>query len=313
MRIVFMGSPEYAAIILEKLAQAFEVVAVYTNPDKVRSRGIALEPTPVKSLALKLGIPVETPRTLRDADVQAKLSASAPDAICVAAYGKILPQEVLDIPPLGCINVHASLLPRWRGAAPIQRAILAGDELQGVSIMRMEAGLDTGDYARQVSCPAAGKHAEDLTRELATMGADALVDVLHGVQVGTQEWTRQEESLVTYADKIAKGELNLSPDDACSLSLAKVLAADDAHPAKCRMGNRTLAVLDAAGSSEDVPAGTARLAAGKLLLGCADGALLVLKVKPDGKASMDAKAFAAGVQGVKQAVQWGALDCGDGR
>ena len=144
MRIVFMGSPEYAAIILGRLAEVHEVVGVYTNADKVRSRGSKTDPTPVKALAEELGLPVFTPRTLRDEAVQEELRALTPDAICVAAYGKILPQAVLDIPPLGCINVHASLLPRWRGAAPIQRAILAGDEIQGVSIMRREAGLYRG-------------------------------------------------------------------------------------------------------------------------------------------------------------------------
>ena len=144
MRVVFMGTPAFAATILDDLAEQHDVAAVYTRPDAVRGRGKRLEPSPVKAAAERRGLRVLTPRTLRDEAAQRELASFAPDVICVAAYGAILPKEVLDIPRFGCLNVHASLLPRWRGAAPIERAILAGDEEAGVCIMRMEVGLDTG-------------------------------------------------------------------------------------------------------------------------------------------------------------------------
>ncbi len=307
MRIVFMGSPEYAAIILGRLAEVHEVVGVYTNADKVRSRGSKTDPTPVKALAEELGLPVFTPRTLRDEAVQEELRALTPDAICVAAYGKILPQAVLDIPPLGCINVHASLLPRWRGAAPIQRAILAGDEIQGVSIMRMEAGLDTGDYALQGEIDAQGKCASALTEELARLGAELLVQTLVQIEAGTVFWTVQDGTLATYASKIEKGELDITADDDCIAALRKVLASDAAHPAKIVLGGRSVALLDACPSDEALLCGVACLRGKRLLLGFGDSSLEVLSVKPDGKAAMPGKAFAAGIPNCKAGVSWSAL------
>ncbi len=170
-----MGTPRFAAEILDELAEFHEIAAVYTRPDAVRGRGKALVPSPVKEVAERRGLPVRTPRTLRDAAVLSELAAFAPDAICVAAYGAILPKEVLDLPPFGCLNVHGSLLPRWRGAAPIERAILAGDEEIGVCIMAMEEGLDTGDYCVCRSLPAGSRTAAELTEELAALGASALL------------------------------------------------------------------------------------------------------------------------------------------
>ena len=178
MRIVFMGTPAFAADILEEVAQQQDVVAVYTRPDAISGRGNKLEPSPVKATALKLGLPVYTPPTLRTEAVQQELAAFEPDVIVVAAYGAILPKEVLDIPRLGCFNVHASLLPRWRGAAPIERALLAGDEEVGVCIMAMEEGLDTGDYCISRSIEVRNQSAEALTAELAELGAQALLVAL---------------------------------------------------------------------------------------------------------------------------------------
>ncbi len=307
MRIVFMGSPEYAAIILSRLAEEHEVVGVYTNADKVRSRGSKTDPTPVKALALELGLPVFTPRTLRDEAVQADLRSLAPDAICVAAYGKILPQAVLDIPPLGCINVHASLLPRWRGAAPIQRAILAGDEVQGVSIMRMEAGLDTGDYALCGEIDARGKGAAALTEELARLGAELLLETLSRIVQGSVCWTSQNDTCATYASKIEKGELDIIPEDSCITAMRKVLASDAAHPAKLMLGGRSVALLDVLPCDDALPCGEARLQGKRLLLGFGESSLEALSVKPDGKAAMPGKAFAAGIPNCKAGVSWSAL------
>lgn len=304
MRVVFMGSPEYAAIILRRLAGVCEIVGVYTNIDKVRSRGNVADPTPVKLAARELGLPVFQPRTLRNEEAVAELAALEPDAICVAAYGKILPQSVLDIPRLGCLNVHASLLPRWRGAAPIQRAILAGDTVQGVSIMKMEAGLDAGDYALQGEIDAQGKCSAAITRELAELGADLLVHALVQVEAGTVEWKAQDEVPVTYANKIEKGELDICADESTETALRKVFASDDAHPAKVVIGARIVALQDARISEEPVPFGVAKLTKGALLLGFGRDSLEVLRIKPDGKSAMQGKAFAAGIQGIKAGVAW---------
>ncbi len=178
MRIVFMGTPDFAVPSLTSLVAAGnEVALVITRPDAVRGRGKKLEPSPVKAKALELGLPVVEANRMTPEVVEV-LQAAQADIFCVAAYGCILPDEVLHMAPLGIVNVHASLLPRWRGAAPIQRAILAGDEIAGVSIMRIEHGVDTGAYCAQASTSVAGKHAEALTMELAELGGKLLADTL---------------------------------------------------------------------------------------------------------------------------------------
>ena len=294
MRVVFMGTPRFAAEILDELAEFHEIAAVYTRPDAVRGRGKALVPSPVKEVAERRGLPVRTPRTLRDAAVLSELAAFAPDVICVAAYGAILPKEVLDLPPFGCLNVHGSLLPRWRGAAPIERAILAGDEEIGVCIMAMEEGLDTGDYCVCRSLPAGSRTAAELTEELAALGASALLTALAQAE---------GEALVTYAEKIAKGELNLDPAESAVANDRRVRASGAAHPARAVVAGRPLTVL-AARVADDAPAdrlgsGAAALIANRLLLGCAEGVLEVTEVKPDGKRAMDARSFAAGVPALR--------------
>ncbi len=316
MRVVFMGTPELAATILDDLVQQHEVVAVYTRPDAVRGRGKQLEPSPVKRVAERLGIPVRTPRTLRNADAQNALADLNPDVICVAAYGAILPKEVLDIPRFGCLNVHASLLPRWRGAAPVERAILAGDEETGVCIMRMEEGLDTGAYCICRIAAIEDKNAEELTDELANLGSYALLTALVHVERGAAEWTEQDESLVTYADKIEKGELDLSCADGAQTLVRKVQASSSAHPSRATIAGRGVTCLrlrevDDARACEltaNMSCGEVRFVAKRLFLGAAEGAVEVLELKPDGKQAMDAKAFAAGVQGIKQGdLTWGEL------
>ncbi len=302
MRIVFMGTPQFAADILEQLIPQHEIVAVYTRPDAVRGRGKQLVASPVKMVAEAAGIPVRTPRTLRDADEQAALAALAPEVICVAAYGAILPPEVLAIPAHGCLNVHGSLLPRWRGAAPIERAILAGDEEVGVCIMAMEEGLDTGDFCVCRSIPAEGATTSQLTADLADLGASALLVALNQVQAGHVNWVAQNEDEVTYAEKIAKGELNLDPAVSAVVNDRRVRASGAAHPARCVIAGRPVTVLsgrvDAGGAPALAEGGTA-LAADKVYLGCAEGVLEVIEVKPDGKRAMEASAFAAGVPALR--------------
>lgn len=317
MRVVFMGTPKLAADILVEIAQQHEVVCVYTRPDAVRGRGAKLEPSPVKAAAERLGIPVRTATSLRDAEEQAHLAELAPDVICVAAYGCILPHEVLEIPRYGCLNVHASLLPRWRGAAPIERAILAGDEQTGVCIMRMEEGLDTGPYCVRRATEVEGKSAAELTDELANLGARALLTGLSVVEQGGAEWTFQDDAAATYAEKLAKDELYPDPAEPAAAMVRKVLASSEAHPARAVIAGRSatverVALPDderAAALCDGLEQGAVRFAAKRLFLGTGDGAVEVLSLKPDGKKSMDARAFAAGIQGIKAGgCTWGRID-----
>ncbi len=211
LRIVFAGTPEFAAEHLKALLDSpHQIIAVYSQPDRPAGRGQKLTPSPVKQLALQHDIPVYQPQTLRDPAAQAELAALKPDLMVVVAYGLILPQVVLDIPRLGCINSHASLLPRWRGAAPIQRAVEAGDAESGVTVMQMEAGLDTGPMLLKVSTPIA---AEDtggsLHDRLASLGPQAVIQAIAGLAAGTLKSEIQDDSLATYAHKLNKDEARL--------------------------------------------------------------------------------------------------------
>jgi methionyl-tRNA formyltransferase len=208
MRIAFMGTPEFAVPTLEALAGAgHDIAAVYSQPPRPAGRGKALRPSPVQQRAEALGIEVRTPVSLKDPAEQTAFAALGLDVAAVAAYGLILPRPILDAPRRGCLNVHASLLPRWRGAAPIQRAILAGDAMTGVTIMRMEEGLDTGPMMAVMGTPVGRKTAGELTVELAALGAEWMVEVLDRLDgIGPRP---QDDSRATYAPKISKEEARL--------------------------------------------------------------------------------------------------------
>lgn len=299
MRVVFMGTPDFAVPSLRELASRFEVVLVLTRPDAVRSRGKKLEPSPVKAAALELGIPVMEATRITP-EVMDRLHEAKADIFCVAAYGCILPDEVLNMAPLGIVNVHASLLPRWRGAAPIQRAILAGDERAGISIMRIGHGVDTGAYCAQASCSVAGKTADELTAELAQLGADLLCDTLPALADETAVWTEQDESLVTHAQKISKAEMRLDPQESALVNLRRVLASSDAAPARCIAAGKPMRIMRAVAADGDASmcaAGELVCQSKRIYIGCSDGALEITSVKPDGKRQMDASAWAAGLHG----------------
>lgn len=208
MRIIYMGTPDFAVPALDALVKAgHDVVAVYSQPPRPAGRGKGLRASPVQARAEELGIEVRTPVSLKDADVQAAFAALDADVAVVAAYGLILPRAVLDAPRHGCMNIHASLLPRWRGAAPIQRAILSGDNLSGITIMDMEAGLDTGPMRAKHVTPIEDKTAGVLTAELAQAGAELMVEVLDDIALHPP--MAQPEEGVTYAAKIDKAEARI--------------------------------------------------------------------------------------------------------
>lgn len=211
LKLIFAGTPDFAARHLAALLSSdHEVVAVYTQPDKPAGRGQKLTASPVKELALAHDLPVYQPASLRKEEAQAELAALGADLMVVVAYGLILPKVVLDTPRLGCINVHGSLLPRWRGAAPIQRSIWAGDAETGVTIMQMDVGLDTGAMIRKMSCPiAADETSASLYDKLAELGPQALVDTINAMAAGDTAAEAQDDALANYAEKLSKEEARI--------------------------------------------------------------------------------------------------------
>jgi len=211
MRLIFMGTPDFAVpTLIELAARGHEIAAVYTRAAKPAGRGMELQPTPVEREARRLGLPVFTPKTLKDAAAQEAFRAHKADTAVVVAYGLILPKPILEAPRLGCFNVHASLLPRWRGAAPINRAIMAGDAESGVTIMQMDEGLDTGAMAMTERIPIqADMTAGDLHDALARLGADLMLRALVAAERGSLTLTPQPDAGVTYATKISKDETRI--------------------------------------------------------------------------------------------------------
>ncbi|KAB5621087.1 methionyl-tRNA formyltransferase [Pseudomonas putida] len=288
MRIVFAGTPEFATEHLKALlASPYEIVAVYTQPDRPAGRGQKLMPSAVKALALAHDIPVYQPQTLRNADAQAELAALKPDLMVVVAYGLILPQAVLDIPRLGCINSHASLLPRWRGAAPIQRAVEAGDAESGVTVMRMEAGLDTGPMLLKVTTPISDDDTGgSLHDRLAQLGPGAVVQAIAGLADGSLQGEVQDDALATYAHKLNKDEARLDWSRP-AVELERLIRAFNPWPVcHSTLDGETVKVLGANLSTGKGEPGEI-LSASKdgLVVACADGALSLTRLQlPGGKA-----------------------------
>lgn len=286
MRIVFAGTPDFAATHLAAVLQsgAHEVVAVYTQPDRPSGRGKKLAASPVKQLAEQHGIAVYQPDNFRDEHDRAALAALKPDVMLVVAYGLLLPQTVLDIPRLGCINVHASLLPRWRGAAPIQRAIEAGDSETGICIMQMEAGLDTGPVLARAVCPIV---AEDtggsLHDRLAVLGAKTLVRALDDLAAGTLTPETQNNALATYASKLNKEEAHLDFSHAAIELDCQIRAFNPFPVSWCALPNGERLRVWAAGveqSDKKIPAGTVfALDASGLRVACGAGVLLLTELQ----------------------------------
>ncbi len=287
LRLVFAGTPEFAAEHLKALLDSrHQVIAVYTQPDRPAGRGQKLMPSPVKQLAVKHGIAVLQPPTLRDPAAQAELKAMDADLMVVVAYGLILPQVVLNTPRLGCINSHASLLPRWRGAAPIQRAVQAGDAESGVTVMQMEAGLDTGPMLLKVSTPiSASDTGGSLHDRLAQLGPQAVLEAIEGLAAGTLKGEVQDDALANYAHKLNKDEARLEWSRP-AVELERLVRAFNPWPiCHSSLDGEPLKVLAAAlGEGRGQPGQI--LAANKdgLTVACGEGALLLTRLQlPGGK------------------------------
>jgi methionyl-tRNA formyltransferase len=302
VRVVFMGTPDFAVPSLEALVGLHEVASVFTRPDAAAGRGRALRPSAVKACALELGIPVVQPQTLRG-EATRHLAELAPDVVCVAAYGLLLPPETLAVPPAGCINVHASLLPRHRGAAPIQRAILEGDVTTGISIMLMEEGLDTGPYLIQRLVDIDDRYADELERDLAHVGARALVDALRLIETGTSDWVPQDEARATYAAKITKDDVALSPDITVGEAMRRVRASTGRAPARACIGDRELTVVHAHPVAERTGEGAICVRDGLPVLGLSDGSLVLDNVRPSGKSDMSGADWVRGAR-IGEGVCW---------
>jgi len=297
MKIIFAGTPDFAAAALKRIVQAgFEVPLVLTQPDRPKGRGMALQPSPVKQTALELGLNVEQPEKLRgNDDALAHIRSIGADAMVVAAYGLILPQAVLDAPKHGCLNIHASLLPRWRGAAPIQRAIEAGDAETGICIMQMDKGLDTGAVWTEARLPiTADDTAASLHDRLMTLGSATLLRTLPDVLTQTRQPTPQAADGITYAHKLNKAEARLDWHAPVATLDRKIRAYNPTPIAHTTLDGEALRI-HAAHVLNHTPAAapgtiTAHHADG-LDVACADGTLRITRLQLPGKTATDAAAL----------------------
>lgn len=297
MRIIFAGTPEFARIALTALhADGHTIVAVLTQPDRPSGRGMKLTPSAVKQEALRLGLPVLQPLTLKSAEIQAELTALAADVMVVAAYGLILPQVVLDVPQYGCLNIHASLLPRWRGAAPIHRAIQAGDNETGITIMQMDAGLDTGAMLmRQGIAIDPHDTTGTLHDKLATLGGELIVATLHAIATSALAPTPQPGSGVTYAAKITKTEARLDFNlDAPQLE--RNIRAYNPAPGAWMMWQDTLIKVWQAHpiSGSGKPGMVLAANAEGIIIACGKGAICITELQPAGAKRQTAAQLLAG-------------------
>ena len=302
MKLAFAGTPEFAAVMLDALARSHHrVEAVLTRRDARAGRGKRVAESAVKQRAMAAGIPILQPRGMRCAEVAERLAALAPDAMVVAAYGFLLPAPLLALPRLGCVNVHASILPRWRGAAPVQHAILAGDRHTGVTIMRMDAGLDTGPILATRTCPIApGETAGTLTGRLAKLGATTLVDTLNAIEAGTAEARAQDDARATFAPRLSKAQAAIDWTRPAA-EIARMVRAFDpwpvAHTRVAGTDTPALRIWRAEPDDRDSvgPPGTV-LDCGDsgLVVAAASGAVRITEVQPPGARRMSAAAFARG-------------------
>ncbi|PWJ19124.1 methionyl-tRNA formyltransferase [Jannaschia seohaensis] len=294
MRVIFMGTPDFSVPILEAIAAEHELVAVYTQPPRPAGRGKKTRPSPVQARAEALGLEVRHPVSLRDAEVQAAFAALDAEVAVVVAYGLILPQAVLDAPARGCLNVHASLLPRWRGAAPIHRAVMAGDTRTGVCLMQMEAGLDTGPVLmREATDIGPTDTTGDLHDRLSQMGARMVAQALPALDALSP--VAQPEEGVTYADKIDKTEAALNWDNAADIVARQINGLSPFPGAHVQHGGARLKLLRAQAVAGEGMPGTL-LALDPPTVAAGQGAVALLEVQPAGRGPMEAGAWINGAR-----------------
>jgi methionyl-tRNA formyltransferase len=286
LRLVVMGTTGFVLPGLDALlAAGHEIAAVYTQPPRPAGRGHQLRRTPVHDRAEALGLPVRSPRTLKDAEAQAEFAALGADLAIVGAYGLLLPRPVLEAPRLGCINLHASLLPRWRGAAPIERAILAGDDATGISIFQMEEGLDTGPVYAMRPVPLGSRAtAPEMHERLAILAATMLPEVVVGIATGTLSAVPQPEAGVTYARKLAREEGRIDFAEPAAMIERRLRALNPAPGCWCEAKHERLGLL--AGEVVDESGEPGTIIALPLTVACGDGALAVAQVQRAGKRAM---------------------------
>jgi methionyl-tRNA formyltransferase len=297
LAVVFAGTPDFAVPSLEAITSSrHRLVAVFTQPDRPSGRGRRLTAGPVKERALALGIPVRQPDTMRDADAREAIASFAPDVMVVVAYGLMLPTEVLALPRFGCLNVHASLLPRWRGAAPVARAILAGDAATGVCIMRIEAGLDTGPVmlARELAIGARAT-AGELELRLAEEGGAAVVAALDALDAGTAKFTPQDPRLATYAAKLSKAEARLDWREGAAALERRVRALNPRPVAETTLDGAQLRIFESrvvAASPGHVPGTILSAGADGIVVMTGEQALALTRVQLPGRRAVSAAELA---------------------
>ena len=304
LRIAFAGTPPFSLPALDALAASpWQLVGVLTQPDRPAGRGRELSPSPVKLRALELGLPVAQPAKLRSPEEQQQLRDFAPDLLVVVAYGLILPPAVLALPRLGCLNIHGSLLPRWRGAAPVQRAVLAGDRETGVSIMQMDAGLDTGPVHAHRAVPIDGQTTSgELAQQLARLGAQLLVEVIASLEAGTALAVPQPAEGATYARKLEKREGIVDWTQPADAIARQVRGCNPWPVAETQLNGTQLRLWSARAVAADAPAADAAagVAPGTVLglegevlrVACGSGVLALAELQPAGKRRMSAAEFA---------------------
>jgi methionyl-tRNA formyltransferase len=305
LRLIFMGTPDFAVpLLLDLHAQGHDIAAVYTRAAKPGGRrGLELQPSPVEREAKRLGLSVHTPTSLKSAEVQAAFAAHKADAAIVVAYGLILPKPILDAPALGCFNLHASLLPRWRGAAPINRAIMAGDAETGVTVMKMDEGLDTGAMAMIERVPiGADMTAGELHDRLSRLGAGLMIRALAALERGTLQFTPQPADGVTYAAKIDKAETRIDWRKPWREVHDHIRGLSPFPGAWCELAGERVKVLRSTKGAGSGPQGTAL--DDTLTIACADGSVRIVELQKAGGRPMKAEEFLRGTpvpQGVRLA------------
>lgn len=296
MRIVYMGTPDFAVPALEKLAQSpdYTVAAVFTQPDKPKGRKMVMTPPDVKVCAEKLGIPVFQPSSMRSEEAYNSLKELNPDVIVVAAYGQILPKAVLDLPKFGCVNIHGSLLPKYRGAAPIQQSVLDGEKVTGVTTMLMDVGLDTGDILIKAETEIGeNETAGELFDRLAVLGGELIIETLDKLKKGEITPQKQDESLATHTSKISKELCPIDFNKSAFEVHNKVRGLNPWPVAVTEIAGKTVKVYSSRVSDMSGAAGTI-LSLKPFVVACGDKSVELIEIQPQGKKRMTAQAFLAG-------------------